>query len=241
MSRMRGLLSLWIGSLLALGSGNAGGIAGNYSQTYAILIKGEVAGHESVMEKTAENGDLVVTSEHDLMITDRLETKRMAFSTRMVLAKGSLKPISYLYKYAAGDAGDFCEVVVKDSQLTRVLNRGGRISEVTVPFKPEMVILDFSVYHHYDYLIRKYDVRKGGRQLFLDFVPPVGDAIPVALTMQEAATLDRGKEKLPVSIFLVEFVGIYTGIVTADKDGRLVRLVIPAQDLEVVRKDLLAK
>jgi len=233
------LLLLAIAGLMLPESADVAAPAPNYAQVYTIFIKGEPAGYESVTESVGQSGDLIINSTHDLLISDGLETKRMAFATQMVLAKGSLEPISYLYKYTTDDSGDYCQVTVKDSQVTRILSRGGRVSQVSIPFKPEMVILDFSVYHHYDYLVRKYDTRKGGRQLFLDFLPPIGDAIPVALTLQENASLELGKQKLPVRKFLVEFVGIRTATLIADHKGRLVRLTIPAQDLEVIRKDLL--
>ena len=44
---------------------------------------------------------------------------------------------------------------------------------------------------------------------------------------------------MAVTSYSVEFVGIAGGTLSVDKNERLVRLVIPAQDLEVVRKDLL--
>jgi hypothetical protein len=238
---MRILFSLALGLLLCAGAEDALGAASAYSQSYAILIRGAVAGTESVTEETAANGDLVATSEHDLLITDGMETKRMAFSTKMVLSKGGRTPVSYSYKYTAGDSGDFYEVVIKDAQATRFLNRSGRTSEVTVPFPPGTVILDFSVYHHYDYLVGKYDARPGGRQVFSDFVPLIGDVIPVALTFQGNADLQLGQKTVPVRNFLVDFVGIWTGALSVDRHGRLVRLWIPAQDLEVVRKDLLSR
>ncbi len=42
-----------------------------------------------------------------------------------------------------------------------------------------------------------------------------------------------------MSNYKIEFVGISGGSLSVDKNGRLVRLVIPNQDLEVLRKDLL--
>jgi hypothetical protein len=53
------------------------------------------------------------------------------------------------------------------------------------------------------------------------------------------AQLKYEKGSLAVSSYSVEFVGISGGTLSVDKNKRLVRLVIPAQDLEVVRKDLL--
>jgi hypothetical protein len=213
--------------------------AAGYSQTYTILIKGSVAGSEIVTEKITETGDRISDSEHDIIITDGLETKRMTFATRMVLSKDTLRPISYTYKYTTGNTGDSYDVAVKDAKVTRTLRRGGHTSEVTVPLQPDMVILDFNVYHQYDYLVRRYDNKKGGRQSFADFIPLIGSDIPIALTFLGNSILELEKGKLPVRNFRIEFVGIRTGTVSIDKNGRLVQLLISDQDLEVVRKDLL--
>jgi hypothetical protein len=165
----------------------------------------------------------------------------MAFTTIMRLARGNLAPLHYSYKYTSGDSRDFYEVNVKDGQITRVLNRGGRISEVSAPLQSGVVILDFSVYHQYDYLIRQYDLKKQGRQSFHNFIPLIGSEIPLALTYLGDSKLEYPGGVMVVRNFKIEFVGIWNGTFSADGNGRLVRLLSPGQDLEVVRKDLLPK
>jgi hypothetical protein len=232
-----------ISSLLALSAAfpaNADPAAEKgYRQTYAILVKGMVAGSEVVTETTDEAGELVSSSEHEMLITDGLETKRMAYSTKMILAKGTFDPLYYSYKFLGGETGDSYDVTVKGAQIKRVLTRNGRTSEVTVPAVPDMVILDFSVYHQYDYLVKKYDTKKGGRQLFANFVPLIGDDIPIALTLLGTEESGPRNVALPISSYKMEFVGKMNGTVWVDQKGRLVRLLLPVQDLEVVRKDLL--
>jgi hypothetical protein len=215
--------------------------ASTYSESYAILIKGEVAGIETVAEKTEGNGDIVSTSDHEMLVTDGLETKSMKFSTRMVLSKGTGFPSSYSYWYTSGGTGDSYEVTVKDLQITRILNRGGRTSDISVPLEPDMVFLDFNVYHHYDHVIRRYDFKKGGRQTFADFIAVIGNDIPLAITYLGDSKLQLKSGSLPVRNFRVEFVGIWSGTLTMNKEGRLVRLVNPSQDLEVVRRDILGR
>ena len=162
----------------------------------------------------------------------------MTFSTKMVLSKTSWTPVSYLYRYTSGDTGDSYSVVIKDDKIARTLNKGGRTSEVTVPFAPDMVIVDHNVYHHYDYLIRKYDAQKGGRQVFADFMPVIGNDIQLAVTFLGNETLESGKWTLPIKKYRVEFVDIWSGTLSMDANGRLVSLDVPAQDLQVIRKDL---
>jgi hypothetical protein len=217
----------------------AGDKAPVYAQSYAILIKGELAGTENVTETVNEAGDVLSASEHEIYVSDGLGTKRMAFITKMLLAKKTYAPVSYSYKYTSGDAGDSYEVAVKGTLIRRTLTRNGRTSEVTAPVQPNTVILDFNVYHHYDYLVRRYDAVKGGRQIFSDFVPLIGNDIQLAMTLMGDTELKYEKGSVAVSRYSVEFMGIAGGTLSVDKNKRLVRLVIPAQDLEVVRKDLL--
>jgi hypothetical protein len=231
------LLRLLLASLISFATVSARD-DDNYAQTYIILIKGSVAGNERVNETTAEKGEIVSTSEDEMIITDGLETKQMTFSTRMVLSKTNSALISYSYKYS-GDSGDSYDVVVRDNQINRTLRRGDRTSEAATALQPNTVLVDFNVYYHYDYLARRYDSKKGGRQLFSNYVPVIGNDIPLALTFLGNDNLVFDKVAVPVRNFKVEFVGIWTGSLSVDKDGRLVRLVVPAQDLEVIRKDLM--
>jgi hypothetical protein len=210
----------------------------HYSQSYTIIIKGKASGTESVTEKYGKAGELISLSEHEIYITDNLEAKRMAFSTRMVLSKTTSAPISYDYRYTTGDSGDSYSVVVNKDTITRTLNKGGRSSEVTIPFSPNMVIVDYNVYHQYDYLIRKYDAQKGGRQVFADFLPVIGNDIKLAVTFLGEEKMEFNESTLSVKKYLVEFVDIWSGTLSMDKNGRLVRFVVPSQDLQVVRTDL---
>lgn len=218
----------------------AGDNAPAYAEAYTIVIKGSIAGSERVTETLDSAGNILSVSDHEIFMTDGLGTKRMAFATKMLLAKNTYAPISYSYKYTTGENSDSYEVAIKGGQIKRTLTRNGHSSEVTAPFHANTVILDFNVYHQYDYLVRQYDSTKGGRQLFSDFVPLIGNDISFALTALGEGDLKFENGSLAVSNYKIEFVGIAGGTLSMDKNKRLVRLLIPAQDLEVVRKDLLA-
>lgn len=210
-----------------------------YSQSYVILIKGAEAGTETVTEKRNEKGELVSSSGHEIFVTDGLEVKRMAFTTTMVFEKDTKTPVSLALQYITGSgSGDSYDVRIKDGQITRLLNKRGQIVESTVPFQPNMLIFDNSAYHQYDYLVQHYDMKKGGRQQFQYFVPVIANDIPLALTFLGDDDIDFKNGKIPVKNFKIEFVGIWGGTFAVDRDNRLVRLVVPAQNLEVLRKDI---
>lgn len=224
-------------SLLA-GASFQAELAPLYTQTYSIFIHGSLAGTETVTERADKDGNRVCSSQHDMLVTDGLETKRMTFETTTVLAKDTLTPMRYLYKFVSGDAKDSYEVTIKNGKITRVLSRGGNISESTTDLQPDTVILDFSVYHQYDVLARLYDFKKKGRQTFSDFIPVIGNELQVAVTWLEDSKLDYGKGSISVRNFKIEFVGVRTGNFSTDMNGRLVRLLMREQDLEVLRQDL---
>ena len=210
-----------------------------YSQTYIIFIDGARAGKETVTERKDDKGDRIVESENEIYLTDGLETNRLAYTTRMVLDGKSLKPKSYEYKSATGNTGDSYEVLIQGDSITRTLHRGGETSVATASFQPDTVILDFNVYYQYDYVLRKYDSKTGGRQVFPDFIPVIGSHISVALTFIGASNLPNKNGTLPVNKYQVEFAGIRSVTVTSDSNSRLIRLEMPDENLEVVREDIL--
>ncbi len=209
-----------------------------YTQSYSIFIKGAPAGTEKITETTEKDGSLLAVSEHDILISDGLETKRMAFTTTMQLAKKNLDPIRYAYKYTSGESHDYYEVNVKDGRITRLLSRGGRTNEVNVAYQPGEVILDFSVYHQYDYLVRRYDFKKKGSQSFPNFIPLIGTNMTLTLTYLGDGKYEYGRGSIPVRNFKVEYVGMWGATFSIDGNGRLVHLAAPSQELEVVRTDL---
>jgi hypothetical protein len=209
-----------------------------YLQTYAVFIRGVPSGTETVSESMDKEGNRVISSQHELMVQDGRESKRLAFETTMVLVKDTVVPMSYSFKYLSGNSKDYYEVKIEGGRITRVLSRGGNVSETAAVMQPGTVILDINVYHQYDLIYRLYDFKKGGRQLFSDFIPVIGTDLPLAVTWLEDSTLDYGKGSMPVRNFKIEFVGVRAGNFSTDMKGRLVRLIMRDQDLEVVRKDL---
>jgi hypothetical protein len=205
---------------------------------YNIYIRGTLAGTERVEEVAAKDGTTTTRSWHEMLVTDGLETSRLAFESSLTVAKGTYSPVRYSFKYTSGSSRDSCEVSLRSGQLVRVLNRAGKTVESTTPLEPNLTLLDFNVYHHYDFLVSRYDAKRGGRQVFSDYIPLLGTAIGVALTPIGDSELDFGKGTIKVRNFRLEFVGVRTGILSIDGDGRLVRLMIRDQDLEVLRSDV---
>ena len=212
-----------------------------HTQSYVILINNEAAGTETVTWERDGSGAVIYTSEHDLLVNDGLTKNRMVFSTKMVLSKGARNLQTYACRYKTGQAGksgDSYDVSVKNGRITRVLTRKGQSVETTAPFTQNMVIVDFNVYYQYEYLVRRYDRKKKGTQVFANFIPVIGNDIPMKITWLGDVILRFDEKDVETSKFRVEFAEINNATIFMDKNNRLVVLENPAQELEVVRKDL---
>jgi len=210
-----------------------------YEQSYTIQIENEASGTETVTEKKDGSGKVVSTSEHDILVTDGMALNRMRFSTRAVFPKNSTVPEIYVTQYKSGAMGDSYDVAVRNNQITRTLTRNGQTTTATAALTPDMVILDFNVYHQYECLARRYDRKKEGTQTFADFIPVIGNDIPLRVTFLNDETRQFGQKSVELRNFRVEFVGIQTVTLSVDKNNRLVQLDSPSQRLRVIRKDLL--
>lgn len=208
-------------------------------QSYVILINNENAGIETVIEDKDNSGAFVFTSEHELFVNDGTTRSRLIFSTKMVFSRGTRTLQTYACRYKTGQGGDSYDVSVKNGQITRVLTRNGQSVEVTAPFTSNMVIVDFNVYYQYEQLIRRYDLKKKGPQVFANFIPVIGNDIPLKVTWLDDETLRFGEKTIETSRFRIESADIQTTTLFVDKNNRLAVLENPAQELKVIRKDLL--
>ncbi len=215
------------------GSGQDPSIPASNARTFEVFMRGQSVGTEVVTETTDKDGNIVSRSENEMLVSDGLEVKRAAFATELVLAKGSLQPIRYKMQYTSGESRDSCEVTSNGTVLTRILVRGSRRSETSTPLVPGMVVLESNVYYLYEYLVRQYDWKKGGRQIFQAYLPPVGAEVPAALTRIEDSSLEMPAGAVPVRNLRYEFVALSNGVLSVDRSGRLIRLANPGQELEV--------
>jgi hypothetical protein len=207
-----------------------------YTQSYTILIDGSIAGKETVTEVIHENGNLLCTSEHEVDIRNPLKKWRRFFSTKMVLPEGAFFPVSYSYKSDVGISYDLSRT---DIQITSIIQREQKSRESTVPFNPDMVLLDPNVYHLYDYWIRKYDTGKGGLQALQTFVPHAAVSTPIMAEAITDSDLNLETGTLHLRNYRVEVPDVWTAALWVDNDNRLVRIFISGPNIEVIRTDLL--
>jgi hypothetical protein len=139
-------------------------------------------------------------------------------------------PLSYDWK-TEGAKKASAEIQFQNSIATVNLHLEGR-KPFTQQFtfsSPMVVILDNNLYHQYAVLARLYDRTKKGSQTFAVLVPQ--EMTPGSVTVDSIADpTDTAPGELKVQTSDLE-VDLYI-----DAKGRLMRLVAPASNAEVIRK-----
>jgi hypothetical protein len=209
-----------------------------YSQSYIIVIKGKEAGREIVNEKIDEDGNLICTSEHEIIIPTSKEKKPRKFKTKMILPKGELFPISYSYESNEGISYD---VKVKDAQIIVTLQKEGESKESKYPFDPGMLMIDLNVYHTIDYLIRKYDVQKGGLQVLRTYLLHADRIEPLEVSPVKSVKHEYETKVLQLKSYQIEIPDRLTMYLWVNKDNRLYRMFIPGLNIDVIQSDLFSE
>lgn len=229
---MRKILSIFILLIPFLISIYACGPSQDYSQSYVILINQKRVGKEIVSEKTNIKGNLVCLSEQEMDTPASKNKKRRIIKTKMVLPKGKLVPVSYSYESNAGISYD---VKVRDGQIIRTRQKEGETQETITPLDPDTIMLDLTVFHTIDYWIRKYDVKKGGRQILQTYLLPSASIRQLSIIPTKTFIPEH---ELQLKNFEIEIGDRVTMLLWVDKNNRLYRAFIKGPNIEVIRSDL---
>ena len=207
----------------------------DYSQTYTIVINRLEVGKEIVSEKTDLKGDLVCLSEEERDTYGSKEKKRRTTRTKMVFEEGKQFPVSYSYE---SNSGTSYELKVEGGQIVRTIQNKEESRESIAPLEPGMVMLDLNAFHTIDFWIRKYDVKKGGRQVIQTYLLPAGSTEKLSVIPADISIPEHETEALQLKNYEIEMGEGMAIILWVDKDNRLYRLYFRGPNLEVIRSDL---
>ena len=151
---------------------------------------------------------------------------RMKETATLVLRNG-IEPISYKRVQKSPKRGSAILAFgpEKTTAQYRTTEGGSQRMEYFLP--KNMVILDTNFFHHYTFLVHQYDFLKGGTQHMDVLVPQ--ETAPGMVRVEHEGN-DQSLRKLVVKTGQVEIQ------IWADANGRLMKLVVPAAKVEVLRE-----
>jgi hypothetical protein len=192
---------------------------------FRISVNGQPVGTES-FEIRPDGNRWIAQGTADVKPTDGPASK---ITSHLTLQPDGT-PLSYDWK-TEGTKKASAEIQFQNSIATVNLHLEGR-KPFTQQFtfsSPMVVILDNNLYHQYAVLARLYDRTKKGSQTFAVLVPQ--EMTPGSVTVDSIADpTDTSPGELKVQTSDLE-VDLYI-----DAKGRLMRLVAPASNAEVIRK-----
>ena len=151
---------------------------------------------------------------------------------------GSWDLVSYLWRQAGG-RGAKIQVSFKDKMVQVVVSpAGGPRQKRKFILSPDVAILDNNFMHHYGLLLKRYDPKRGGRQMFQAFIPQQVDPglVTVEAKAQEEVSLDLdGGRKVRLNRYDIQSNSLKLTVWTDDQ-GRLQRLSSPQQRIQIYRK-----
>lgn len=147
-----------------------------------------------------------------------------------------LKPTSYERQQLAPKKGTL--TVQFGAAETRLLSNVGPETQEQIFLLPDhdLVVLDTNFFHHYELLVRQYNVTRMGSQTFNVFVPQEATPAMIHLTFQGNENIQTADGALDLNHFQAATEDIKIEI-WATPDGEIQRMEIPQANLEIVRQD----
>ena len=213
---------------------NACSRSNNYSEEYVIVVDRKKAGKLIINEKTDIKGNLLCLSEQKMDTLGSKDKKQKIIKTKTVFQKDKFFPVSYSYEASMEAPYD---VNVDDGQIIRTLKKTEGSQIIRTPHEPGIPFLDINAFHTIDYLFRKYDFKKGGRQVFKAYLLPLATIEKLSIIPGDINIPDHNRQAKNFEIKAK----LFSIILWLDKDNRLYRIYLKNSNVEVIRTDLFEK
>ena len=151
---------------------------------------------------------------------------RMKETATLVLRNG-IEPISYKRVQKSPKRGSAILTFGPEKTTARYRTTEGGSQRMEYFLPKNVVILDTNFFHHYTFLVRQYDFLKGGTQHMDVLVPQ--ETAPGMVRVEHAGN-DQSLRKLVVKTGQIEIQ------IWVDATGRLMKLVVPAAKVKVLRE-----
>ena len=149
----------------------------------------------------------------------------------------NLQPILYDRSQKAPQQGS---VTVRfGSPETMLVSETEEGSQNRIFYLPEtdLVVLDTNFFHHYTFLLRRYDDSQSGSQHFNVFIPQEATPGTISLSFQGRENQTAGGVTADLNHYQV-VTDQLTMEIWASPDARIHRITIPQADLEIVREEM---
>ncbi len=217
----RGLVSFlgWIAVMLMLNASSAQE-AKNIDEGKFLLFSGK---DKVATEHYVVRSDNSTTSEVELSMMG----KQVKFD--VTLRYEGNKPVKY---YLNQEPGITLTAQFQADKVT--ITAPGRSQELIL--KEGTVVLENNVFEHYYFLLKRFDIAKGGKQTFPVLVPSVMMTLDASVEFKGVAEQMVNQQLMRLHQFQVTLMGMVVINIIADENLHLLKVAIPSQNAEMVRE-----
>lgn len=206
-------LFILIGSCFSLGYGQQ-----KLSGSYNMIISRQIVSHEDFTITVAENGDIQAEADVDSG-PNKLHT---------ITKASKLKPESFQFTLP-NHAGS---TVTFKGNTAKISITGQEDREVNTQ---ATVILENGLWHQLIFLLKQYDLARGGSQSFLAFLPSQAAEIKLELERTGTPSIQVKSDHVATETYRISTSQGLVFDIWADKDRVPLVISVPSQNLKVVR------
>ena len=172
-----------------------------------------------------------------ITINSTSETRSGATARRVVTSTEyrDKRPARYSLEITTGSRIEKYLLTFTPSGVNISIEVNGRKTERTRPAGKDIVLLDKDVWHHYQILLARYDLKSLGKQSFRVFIPQAAFREYNAEVEYKGITQAKvGEEKKPAYRYNIILADGFEVNAVADQTGRPFSIEVPAEKMKVV-------
>lgn len=203
-------------------------LAPQQTGTYRIQLNGKPAGHEQFE---------IITQNETTMIKSSAETKASGPPQKITTTTEIKddKPVRYTVETVSGANSQKYSLEFKDGTVNVTIEAYNRKSERTRSIARDSILLDKGVWHHYRFLLARYDMKVGGVQRFKVFSPQSGLReywADVSLVRRE--NFKSGQTKRSGDLFSVILAETFQVLIIADEARVPLSIEVPSEKTKAI-------
>jgi hypothetical protein len=207
--------------------------SGNERGIFRILFNGEQIGEEK-FQIVADASNFRAFAE--ISLTVEREKDKATFTIKPLLQfKKTFEPISYEVLQESGPNKMKAHVNFKPGRSEALYETERQKDPREIELRPDVVVLDDNVFHHYILLARRYDFLKGGVQEFPAFIPQQFLAGTITVEDKGMEKVALGGSPVPLQHLFVDS-GELQFSLWLNKRHELLKISVPKSNVDVERQ-----
>lgn len=195
---------------------------------YTILVDGKTVGQERFQAAQAD-GLITIKSTGDIP----LEGSSQKITTQTEIRKGRIE--RYLLELSKPSGNEKYDLSFGGGKTRVEIEAHGRKTERVKEVSDDAVLLDKHIWHHYRFLLAKYDLPSGGAQRLNVFIPQAAFRQYTAeIEMTKRVSFEFRDKKIQAYRFEILLADTYDVIVITDQEKIPLSIEIPSEKLKAV-------